>query len=418
MVTGTINPKSVKCTATVDKTYEYTGAAIIPAKDDVTIICTESDQTITIDRNEYTFECAENSNINHGTVTLTLKDAAGGNYNVSGSGTFTITKPSLSTASVTLDKSKFTYNGNAQIPNITVTKNGRTLTAGEYTVTYSHSNGTSGDHTNVGTVTVTVTAKPEGNYADYNSEATFVINPAKLPAITLSPESNIYNGSGQKPDVTVAGLIKGPDYNVSYKRGYEATTDFTSAGMITVSVTGNGNYEGTETKTYTIAQAVLKIKANDQTITYGGNITEAIDRVTSIGLATGDTLNSVKLTASSNQVADVNKTITPSDAVIKNGAKDVTSNYKITYQVDDLTINKSQPTIAFNGYPDTAIYSGKALANPTQGQLTIIGMQFSDVKFSWTKDGKTAEPLGAGTYKLTATITETDNTERPKPQKK
>ncbi len=416
-VTGTINPKVLDAnnvSVTVKGKYEYNGGtAIIPDAKDVTVEYNEQNGEMMtgteIDKSEYTFTCSDNTNA--GTATITLNDAKDGNYTVSGSGTFTIIQPSLSDAEVTLTGGPFTYDGTEKTPNVTVTKNGRTLDTDEYTVTYSHSNGTSGDHTNAGTVTVTVTAIKDGNYADSNRNATFVIEQATLPEITLSAASATYNGKEQKPTITNAGLVENTDYEVSYKRGDEATTDFTSAGTITVSVTGKGNYEGTETKTYPIAQAVLTIKANDQTITYGGNITETINQVASTGLATGDTLTSVKLTASSDQVAEVNKTITPSDAVIKNGEKDVTSNYKITYQAGNLTINKAQPTIAFNGYPDTAIYSGTALANPTQGQLTITGAQFDDVKFSWTKDGKTTEPLGAGTYKLTATIPETNNTE-------
>ncbi len=402
----TIRPKTVTATVSVDPTsYEYTGEAITPTK----VTVTAPDGSNIAESTDYTIGYKDNTNI--GTAKVIINSVDGSNYAVSGGSTFEITKPSLKTATVTLDQSEFTYDGKAKTPKVTVKNNNVPVAEVEYTVSYARNNEVSDDLINAGTVTVTVTAKENGHYADSNNSVAFTIAPSALPAITLYAGSATYNGKEQKPTITNAGLVENTDYDVSYKRGDEATTDFTSAGTITVSVTGKGNYEGTETKTYTIAQAVLTIKANDQTITYGGNITEVIDQVAPTGLATGDTLNSIKLTASSDQVADVNKTVTPSDAVIKNGEKDVTSNYKITYQAGNLTINKSQPTIAFNGYPDTAIYSGKALANPTQGQLTITGAQFSNVTFSWTKDGKTAEPLGAGTYKLTATIPETNNTE-------
>lgn len=96
---------------------------------------------------------------------------------------------------------------------------------------------------------------------------------------------------------------------------------------LTVTATETGNYSGSVSSTFTIAPATLTIKANDQTITYGGSIATGTDQVTSAGLVGGDTLESVTLEASSDQVAVADKTITPSAAVIKRGGEDVTANY-------------------------------------------------------------------------------------------
>ena len=67
--------------------------------------------------------------------------------------------------------------------------------------------------------------------------------------VTLSPASAVYNGTAQKPAVTISGLIEGVDYTVAY------TGDFTNAGKHTVTVTGKGNYTGTVTKEYAISKA-------------------------------------------------------------------------------------------------------------------------------------------------------------------
>ena len=88
-------------------------------------------------------------------------------------------------------------------------------------------------------------------------ELDFTIAPAPLTAdmVTLSAESATYNGTEQKPTVTVAGLVEGTDYEVSYTRGGVVTNDFTSAGAVNITVTGKGNYGGEVEKTFTIKQA-------------------------------------------------------------------------------------------------------------------------------------------------------------------
>ena len=85
----------------------------------------------------------------------------------------------------------------------------------------------------------------------------FTVAPAPVTAdmVTLTTESTTYNGTEQKPAVTVATLTEGTDYEVSYKRGDAATTDFTNAGTVNITVTGKGNYTGTVTKEYVIGKA-------------------------------------------------------------------------------------------------------------------------------------------------------------------
>lgn len=93
------------------------------------------------------------------------------------------------------------------------------------------------------------------------------VTPAPLPDATLSPASAVYNGTEQKPAVAIAGLTAGTDYTVAY------TGDFTNAGTHTVTVTGQGNYEGTVTKTFTIEKATLNVEGNGIAAgTYGAKL--------------------------------------------------------------------------------------------------------------------------------------------------
>ena len=106
------------------------------------------------------------------------------------------------------------------------------------------------------------------NMADAQTpvEITVTHNPLTADMVTLSAESATYNGTEQKPTVTVTGLTEGTHYDITY------TGDFTNAGEHTLTVTGKGVYRGTVEKTYTIGKARPTIAwANDEmTLTYTG----------------------------------------------------------------------------------------------------------------------------------------------------
>ena len=110
---------------------------------------------------------------------------------------------------------------------------------------------------NGGTISVkALTADAYGFEAESYSAATASI-PARITLtsnnITLSASSFVFNGKDQKPTVTVkygnTTLSLGKDYLVSYP------TDKKSVGTKTITVTGNGEYAGTATATYTIKSA-------------------------------------------------------------------------------------------------------------------------------------------------------------------
>ena len=154
----------------------------------------------------------------------------------------------------------------------------------------------------------------------------------------------IYNGTEQKPDVTVAvdgqTLTAENHYTVAYANNVNA------GDTAKIIVTGTA-FEGTVELPFTIEKAPLTITANGQAITYGGSIAQGPGQVTAAGLCTGDTLKGVILTASSDQVAAENKTIMPSAAEIQNGSgADAAGSYNITYQPGALTINKADAPAA------------------------------------------------------------------------
>lgn len=199
------------------------------------------------------------------------KPTAAGQYRVTatlvsdthaGSGTsapFKINPKDISGATVALPEDfTATYTGSAFEPAVTVTDGTTTLVAGtDYTVAYSN-------NTNVGQATVTVTG--QGNYQGTVS-GKFTISRKSLADtdITISglPESVTYTGKAIEPQFTVTfgdiALVKGTDYTVTY-------SDNENAGTATVKISGQGNYTGERTATFTIAPA-----AAAGTVTISGN---------------------------------------------------------------------------------------------------------------------------------------------------
>lgn len=75
---------------------------------------------------------------------------------------------------------------------------------------------------------------------------------------------------------------------------------------------------------------------------------------------------------------------------------------------------KEETDIVFNNYNPSASYSGNALENPTESQLTIKGANYEDVDFTWYKDNVSDEnklesaPSKVGTYYLVASVVATE----------
>ena len=233
--------------------------------------------------------------------------------------------------------------------------------------------------------------------AEVPVEVTITRNPLTADMVMLSAESATYNGTEQKPIVTVTGLTVGKDYDVTFQDGFK------NAGTYTVTVTGKGIYEGTVKKTFSIGKAALTIKANDQTITYGESITEGTDQVTAAALCTGDTLKGITLDASTKNVPG--GTITPSAAQIQNSSgADVADNYNVIYQTGTLTINPSPVTLIFND--QTIVYG----STPAEATATPASAK---IEYSYTTEaGGTPTPgwpANAGTYTVTAKVEATGN---------
>lgn len=152
----------------------------------------------------------------------------------------------LKSKKITLSQDKYTYDGTAKRPEVTV----EGVDPAYYNVTYKN-------NINAGTATVVVSGK-------YNSSAsitkTFTIEPVAITETALAETTYKYNGSEKMPAVTVkagastvaSGITADTaDVDVTYAAGRK------NAGTYEVTVTGKGNYTGTITKSFTIEPATI-----------------------------------------------------------------------------------------------------------------------------------------------------------------
>ena len=155
------------------------------------------------------------------------------------------------------------YTGKALEPAVTVTFNGKTVDASEYTVAYTN-------NTNVGEATVTLTSTDKNFSTQNTKSATFTIKPKELTVemVTLSETTFVYNGKVQYPKVTVKDgeALTDDDYNVMMSDGLEV-------GTYSLTVFGQNNYTGSVDLEFRIIAAAItltKAPAANDNLVYTG----------------------------------------------------------------------------------------------------------------------------------------------------
>lgn len=173
-----------KASIAMDKTFSYTGAPITPP-----ITITYNGSTLA-EGTDYTLSYENNVEPGTGKVIIT----GIGSFTDTKEVEFEIVKPqvekvSLNNCSVTLDKSVFTYDGQAKEPVVTV-KHGSTTLAKDTDYTVSYSN-----NVNAGNGSVTVTGT--GNYTD-SVTLTFAIKEPQKSQFTWGTDNWNFNNSAPK----------------------------------------------------------------------------------------------------------------------------------------------------------------------------------------------------------------------------
>ena len=203
----------------------------------------------TILRENIDYYVQYSNNINIGTAYVTVIGT--GNYSGTCSTTFQIASYGYSTGTKSIYSASVspisaqTYTGNQICPSVNVWMNGTYLYEGtDYTVYYSN-------NINMGTATVTINGI--GQYTGTRTITFQIVGPGIASATIASSPDQLYTGSEIRPNVTVTvnntTLRLNTDYTVSY-------TNNRNIGTATVTVTGRGNYTGSQ-------KAYFKIVAKD-----------------------------------------------------------------------------------------------------------------------------------------------------------
>ena len=334
----------------------------------VTFVVT--DGSLTIEKRTVTLGSATASKVYDGTA-LTSKDiTVGGDEFVDGEGaTYDVTGSQTAVGS---SDNTFTYELN------------KNTKAGNYTIT-----------TSVGTLTVTpqsITPDPE--------------NPDSYKGITINdPSDHVYDGQEHKWSPTVKdaddkALTEGRDYTVSYKYGTE-DKNFKDVQTITVTITGQGNYKGTVTKTYKITKRKVKLtSASDQKVYDGQPLTNK-----NVTASTGKNEGFVNGEGATYDVTGSQTTVGSSanKFTYTLNANTKAANYEITTEEGILTVisDDKEVVVQIKGNTKTEKYDGTAktvngyeIVSISNSLYRVSDIHFAKATAEVTKTNAGEYPMG------------------------
>lgn len=404
--TFTVEPREIEAKdVAFDKELTYTGNELTQ-----TVTVTVNGKTLTVGT-DYTV--SDLTGTEPGSYPVTV--AGTGNYTGEVTKSFTISKAQISSAAITYDAGPYGYTGKEWKPEVTVSFNSATLTAGnDYTVSYEN-------NINAGTAKIIITGI--GDHFTGLTERTFTINSAEISGCTFAPIADVtYNTKAHTPEVTVAisgrTLEADKDYTVSYASNV-------NAGTATVTVTGKGNFTGSANTTFTIAKADLNLsvytisslctETEVKTSTLPSNFFLADETETGFSIALtaaggdaiftqapavvdGENVITYQLNGGTGE-ATFNVTVTP-----------VSSNYKAgTYDLKIQAYDKTNVSNRIVFESGSAVYTGSGIKYE---KATIAGHS-SGMRYTYAPDvatGATLDaaglPLTVGTYTVTATYSD------------
>ena len=404
--TFTVEPREIEAKdVAFDKELTYTGNELTQ-----TVTVTVNGKTLTVGT-DYTV--SDLTGTEPGSYPVTV--AGTGNYTGEVTKSFTISKAQISSAAITYDAGPYGYTGKEWKPEVTVSFNSATLTAGnDYTVSYEN-------NINAGTAKIIITGI--GDHFTGLTEKTFTINSAEISGCTFAPIADVtYNTKAHTPEVTVAisgrTLEADKDYTVSYASNI-------NAGTATVTVTGKGNFTGSANTTFTIAKADLNLsvytisslctETEVKTSTLPSNFFLADETETGFSIALtaaggdaiftqepavvdGENVITYQLNGGTGE-ATFNVTVTP-----------VSSNYKAgTYDLKIQAYDKTNVSNRIVFESGSAVYTGSGIKYE---KATIAGHS-SGMRYTYAPDvatGATLDaaglPLTVGTYTVTATYSD------------
>ncbi len=277
----------------------------------------------------------------------------------------TIAAKIVSSPTITLSETSYTYDGNAKEPTVTVKDGETTISSSEYTVSYSN-------NTNVGSATVTITDKDGGNYI-VSGSTTFTISAADGNLTPPTAKSGlVYTGSAQ--DLITAGSsttgtiqysLNGTNYSTSIPQGTDAK-EYT----VYYKVVANAGYNDVDPASFKVTIAAKKVSSPTITLSetsyvYDGQAKEPTVTVKDEGTTISASEYSVSYSNNTN-VGTATVTITDKDG----------GNYNVSGSVT-FTISAADGSLTPPTAKSGLVYSGSAQDLITAGSSTTGTIQYS-----------------------------------------
>ena len=305
------------------------------------------------------------------------------------------------------------YDGIEKKPSVEVKYGETTLAAADYTVSYSNN-----VNAGVNTASVTVTSNDNSSYK-FTATKNFTIAQAPISGAVITDIADAtYDTKAHTPEVTVtfngSTLKAGKDYDVAY-------TNNINAGTATVTVTGKGNFTGTASKDFAIAQAYLSVE--NQTVTHFRTETDAksfavpADMFLADEKETGFTItvtdyagDAIFTTAPAVDGTNVNYQLsgTVGTALVEVKVKPDSSNYANASFTLTFVVNDKENVSGSISFPDgSAVYTGTGIKYEN---ATISGHS-GTLRYGYTPNASTGAsldasglPLTVGTYTVAVTF--------------
>ena len=333
------------------------------------------------------------------------------NYTIGNvTGELVVNPKSIAAPSVTINNpTDKTYTGSPCVQGVSVKDSEAKLTFDDISVTYEN-------NINVGTATIIYTGK--NNYTG-EIRKNFKITEASITDDMIANIPSVtYDTKAHTPEVTVTfngSKLTDADYTVSYSE------DCINAGTVTVTVTGKGNFTGTASKDFAIAQAYLSVE--NQTVTHFRTETDAksfavpADMFLADEKETGFTItvtdyagDEIFTTAPAVDGTNVNYQLngTVGTAFVEVKVKPDSSNYANASFTLTFVVNDKENVSGSISFPDgSTVYTGTGIKYEN---ATISGYS-GTLRYGYTPNASTGAsldasglPLTVGTYTVAVTF--------------
>ena len=389
---------TVKASDLVDSSDSFTISGLTGTYDDAnvgtskTVTLDTSKATTTADSAKYTvsYPATAKADITAKSTTVTATLSGNDLQQEQGTGTY-----------------YYAYDGTEKRPIVTVTADdGKVLAFTDYGVSYS-------DNKNVGTATVTVTAKADGNYTFADKEVKFDIREANA-VLTSTPKANNLTYTGQAQELVTVGTATGGTVLYSETGAPDSYSAIipqeTNAGTYTVyyMVKGDGNHADTTPGQVSVtikSKEIIspKITLSQDSYVYDGNACEPTVTVQDGTETIANTEYNVTYRDNINAgTATVLITNANGGNYIVNG----TATFAITKKAPTFTAPAGKTGLQYNGEPQELVTAGGS----SEGTMvySLDGVNYSPVVPTATAVGTytiTYKVLGDANHSDTAPTT-------------